>query len=121
MKTRNIERVFNIIYRNLFTIHGTMSYEEITDALITLANGIYNDDNRTEEGSDAIWYIGECMECTLADLITGAYWHFTEWHAGQYSKEYEALSALGQVYEPNYETVDQDNAAYQTLNERAQS
>ena len=55
----------------------------------------------------------------LMDLIVGAYWHYTEWHSGQWSKGYAALSALGRIYSPNMETVDPDNMAYQGLNRLA--
>ena len=84
-----------------------MDYQEITQAFITLANQVHAYEG---EGED-MWYLGEHNTAPLIDLITGAYWHFTEWHAGQDSLSYAALSALGQVYSPNMATLDEDNYA----------
>ena len=54
------------------------------------------------EASDA-WWLGEGSEFSVSDLIIGAYWHFAEWHEGQPSQSYEALSLLSQLYQPNHE------------------
>jgi len=93
-----------------------MDYNRITDTLITLANVIC--DSETDEST---WWIGESGYFDLADLIAGAYWHYLEWHGGQSSKGYAALSALGQVFQPNMEMPDDENLAYQLLNELAES
>ena len=57
------------------------------------------------------------------DLI-GAYWHYSEWHSGQYSKGYAALSALGQVYSPNMDHAPVDGTGeyepYYMLREMAE-
>lgn len=110
MTTRNIERLFNVIDKSLFTITGKLDYDRLTDALIVLANEI----NKTDT-DESIWYLGECGNCTLGDLIPGAYWHFTEWHGGQWSKGYAALSALGQIFDPGMSCGEDDNEAYQAL------
>jgi hypothetical protein len=111
-----IERLYNIAHNNIGTINGTMDYNRITDTLITLANVIC--DSETEEN---IWWIGEGGYFSLSDLIVGAYWHYTEWHGGQSSKGYAALSALGQVFQPNMAMPDDENLAYQLLNQLAES
>jgi len=111
----HINALFNVVDHNLATINGTMDYDRITDALIALANAVHNDDELSED----IWYIGEFGEFCLADLITGAYWHYTEWHGGQWSKGYAALSALGQVFNPGMSSVEDDNSAYILLNDLA--
>ena len=111
-----IKSLFNVINHNLATINGTMSYGRITDCLISLSNTVMDTDT-----DEFIWSIGECGAFTLDDLITGAYWHFTEWHSGQFSKGYEALSALGRVYQPNMEMPDTENIAYQFLNDMAEN
>jgi hypothetical protein len=65
--------------------------------------------------------IGEFNEACLADLIIGAYWHYSERHAGMYSNGYAALSALGRIYWPNMETGPEtetgEHSAYTMLNE----
>jgi hypothetical protein len=115
MSIKTITRYFNIIDRSLFTVCGSLDYERITDSLIKLANTIADYDGDTE----SIWYIGEYGACSLADLIVGAYWHYTEWHAGQWSKGYAALCALGRVFDPGMTMPETGNWAYIALNELA--
>jgi len=112
---KNIERLFNLINKNLFCIDSTLDYDRITDALITLSNTLM-----TTETDESVWGIGEGSECCLDDLIIGAYWHYTEWHAGQYSKSYAALCALGRVFSPGMGTPDDENITYQMLNDLAE-
>jgi hypothetical protein len=114
MNNHNIERVLNVISHNLCTINGTMDYSRITESITRLAN-IVMDSETTEE----TWWI-ESPYIGLTDLITGAYWHYTEWHGGQSSPEYAALCALGRVYTPNMETPEPENEAYQLLEEMAE-
>lgn len=109
-----IERLYNIAHHNIGTINGTMDYNRITDTLITLANVLCDSDT-----DESIWYIGEGGYFSLDDLIVGAYWHYVEWHSGQSSKGYAAISALGQVYQPNMGSPDGENIVYQLLNELA--
>jgi hypothetical protein len=110
-----IESLYNIAHHNIGTINGTMDYDRITDTLITLANVIC--DSETDEST---WWIGENGFFGLEDLIVGAYWHYSEWHGGQFSKGYYALSALGQVFHPGMAMPDDENIAYQLLNELAE-
>lgn len=116
MKTININRLFNTVNNSLFMTTGKLDYSRITDAIIKLSNEVIDFEG---EGGD-IWYIGEGGNCCLMDLITGAYWHYTEWHGGQYSKGYAALSVLGQIYSPNMEDVDIQNDAYTSLHHMAE-
>jgi hypothetical protein len=110
---KNINRVFNVIDNSLFRITGNLDYWRLTDAIIRLSELIRDYDGDTED----IWYIGEYGECCLSDLIVGAYWHYTEWHGGQSSQGYRALSALGQIFDPGMSSPDdeQENAAYLEL------
>ena len=111
----SIKQLYAIAHHNIGTINGTMNYDRVTDTLIKLANVLSDSD--TDEST---WYIGENGYFSLSGLIVGAYWHYTEWHGGQFSKGYAALSALGQVFQPGMEMPDDENIAYQLLNELAQ-
>lgn len=71
------------------------NYEYI-DQITELSNVIADYEGETE----TIWHLGEFGEYTLDALLVGAYWHFTEWHAGQWSSSYAALCAIGRVFNP---------------------
>ena len=111
---RNIRRLFNVIDRSLFTIKGDLDYDRITQAIELLSNEIRDYEWDTEN----IWYLGDGRECCLSDLIVGAYWHYTEWHGGQYSDTYRTLCALGSIFSPGMSSVEdeEDNPAYEALN-----
>ena len=110
----HINQLFNVIDHNLATINGTMDYDRITDCIISLANAVHKPDVLPED----IWSTGEGGEFCLDDLIIGAYWHYTEWHGGQWSKGYAALSALGQVFSPGM-SYPENNSAYMLLDAMA--
>ena len=110
-----VKALFAVVDHNLATINGSMDYTRITDSIITLANTVHNQPN------DIDWSIGEFGEFCLDDLFVGAYWHYSEWHSGQWSKEYAALSALGQVFNPNMSMPEPENSAYILLNDLAQT
>ena len=112
---KNISRLYGVINNNVFTVCGELDYDRVTDAVIVLANTIYE----YEGDYDAIWYIGEFGDCCLSDFIVGAYWHYTEWHAGQWSNGYAALSALGQVFSPGMSSAETDNPAFEMLSNMA--
>ena len=73
-----------------------------------------------EECEEIDWNIGEGQEFCLDDLVVGAYWHFTEWHEGQHSASYQLLGQLSSVFDPNMTYCDEDNSAYQLLNQLAE-
>ena len=116
IQLRHIRRLYNVIDNSLFTTTGQLDYGRITDGIIELANSVHNYDG----DNDDLWSIGEMGICDLSDFIIGAYWHYTEWHAGQWSKGYEALSALGQVFSPGMSDPEPDNEAYASLNDMAE-
>jgi len=93
---KNINRLYNAAYNSIFTINGGLSYDRVTDCLISLAEMV----QETETGEFTLQEIGEFNEACLADLIIGAFWHFTEWHGGQNSKGYRAYSAISCLYSP---------------------
>ena len=117
---RDITRLYNAVNNSLCTINGSLSYTRLTDAIIKLTNVLANTD--TDED---VWCIGEYNEADLMGLIVGAYWHYTEWHGGQSSKGYAALSSLGGIYWPNMETGPEDDSseyhAYTMLNHMAEA
>ena len=113
----HINALFKVVNHNLATINGTMDYDRITDTLTALANAIHS-----LPDSDIVdWDIGEFGEFCLDDLIIGAYWHYSEWHNGQWSKSYAALSALGRVFNPGMTYPEPDNSAYILLNDLAEA
>lgn len=91
-------------------------YIRATNDVTALANSIAG-----SETSEETWWI-ECgkMGISLPDLVTGAFWHYTEYHNGQESPGYAALSALGRVYSPGMEAPDPDNEIYQALSALAE-
>ena len=66
--------------------------DEIVDKFIALASEI----DKCEEST--------CFSDvdSLADLIEGAYFHFMDWHAGQWSQEYQALCIIGRIFKPGH-------------------
>ena len=108
---KSINRLFKVIDNSLFTINGTLDYSRVTDALILLADTVHNFDGDCTE----LWHIGENGACCLDDVIIGAYWHYADWHKGQYSIEYGALCSLRRVFDPQMTTGSTDNEAYLAL------
>jgi hypothetical protein len=81
---------------------------DLCQCLIDLADAL----NATETDED-IWSLGESTEASLDCLVIGAFWALTEWHGGQHSPEYAALSALGSIYTPNMaSTPTEDSPEY---------
>ena len=102
---KQVTESFNRVYETLFRTDGAnLDYQDITRELTTLANAVHCLDN------DDWLYLGESTEICLPDLIIGAYWHFTEWHGGQWSDGYAALSALGQVFQPGMTSIESERA-----------
>lgn len=93
-----------ILASSIFRANGPSI--DLCNALIELCNCINN-----EEETD--WSIGEFTEASLDSLIVGAYWSLTEWHGGQESIEYAALSALGGIFNPGMGSApDEDDNVY---------
>ena len=92
----------------------TDDYQETTQNFIDLCDEIME-----EEETD--WYREDENAYSLDCLIVGAFWHYTEWHGGQDSIEYQALSALGKIFDPNMSMPETDNLIYQQLNAMAEA
>ena len=112
---RNIKRYHQVIDNSLFMTTGSLDYDRVTDAIIKLATYIEDFEGDTE----SIWYIGEFTSACVSELIVGAFWHYTEWHDGMYSKGYRALSALGGVFDPGMTMPENDNEAFIALERMA--
>lgn len=114
----NLEAKFDLINHELFTVHGTMDYQQITAEIIELCELI-----KMTETDESTWSIGEFGECDLGSFIVGAYWHYTEWHGGQSSMSYAALCALGSIFSPGMSSEPEPDssefAAYERLGEIA--
>ena len=117
MTTDRVEG-FTELYENIRNeILNKRDYERATRLIILLAIQL-----EEREESD-VWWIGEDDEFSLAELIIGAYWHYTEWHGGQHSLEYRALSTLGQIFNPGMTTGPEEGGelyAYESLADLAQ-
>lgn len=114
----SVENLFKDLSVQLFTTEATKDYAEVTDLTLRLCSAIEAVDGEPEE----LWSLGEGGECTLSDFIIGAYWHFTDWHSGQASTGYQALSALGSLFTPNMSTLEEgtpEHYAYKMFEELA--
>lgn len=69
---------------------------DLSAAVISLCEEIRESGIEGEE----MPYIGELSAFDLASFIVGAYWAFSQWHGGQSSPEYAALSALSGLFKP---------------------
>lgn len=69
-----------------------LTYDQIVETFINLALEI---DKSTS---------GHCFSDveSLADLIEAGYFHFMDWHAGQWSQEYQALCIIGRIFQPGH-------------------
>lgn len=120
MKTKSyhaaITLAFNTIMESeVFRTDGKAI--DLPRALSVLARAVHGRDT-----DEFIWSsLGEFLECSLGDLIIGAYWSLTEWHGGQSSLTYAAMCALGAIYSPGYasgpESGSGEFSAYELCNE----
>jgi len=94
MEYRNIERYRAIVEKALTRTDSTLDYTRTVEAIERLAYLV-----TATETDETVWYLGE-FGYPLDSIIVGAYWHFTEWHSGQWSDGYRVLSALGGIFTP---------------------
>lgn len=64
-----------------------------------LAHAVRDDPRSSEDLSS----VGEFTECDLWDLLVAAYWSFVHCHGGQWTPEYAAQCAIGEIYSPGCE------------------
>lgn len=105
MSFQSVENQFNVIMQSdLFRLDGPKI--DLCKELQALVVEI----QQTEDPDCRLWSIGEFLECSLDNLIIGAYWALTEWHAGQYSPEYATLCKIGEIFSPGMSSLDLDNS-----------
>jgi hypothetical protein len=91
-----IKALHRAIEKTLFYRNPPLTYAKTVQALNLLARLIsdYPGDN------DDWIYIGECSCISLDSLLVAAYWHLSHWYSGQWSDEYRALCAIGEIFSP---------------------
>lgn len=90
-----VEPYNRILQSSIFRLDGEDI--DLTATLTELANAVHAADDLPE----GIWSgLGEFSAAPLGDLIAAAYWSVSEWYNGQWSPEYAALCALGNVFKP---------------------
>jgi hypothetical protein len=97
-KYKNIERFFNVVDRSLFTINTNLSYERTLEAIERLCQEIIKADTSDDE---SVWWIGEFKNCSLDNLIVGAYWYCADYNDEDHPLECRVYDILGDIYYPN--------------------
>jgi hypothetical protein len=105
-----IDRLFSAIDATLFTIHPKLDYDGTIKAIAKLADMVHAYDG----DSDQLWEIGEFGCAPLDSLLIGAYWFLADYHGGQDSSEYAALSAIGQVFSPGMTAGPEPDSSEET-------
>jgi hypothetical protein len=91
MTTTPTEEAYDVIANSsIFRTDGAEI--DLSAALLNLCEAI-----SAEEETN--WTLGE-HSVPLDAVIIGAYWTLAEWHGGQTTDEYAALSQLGRIYQP---------------------
>jgi hypothetical protein len=102
MSTKDIYS--KIMESEVFRLNGPSI--NLSESLIQLGNAVADEEETN-------WNIGEYTEAPLSELVVGAYWSLAEWHEGQASESYAALSTLGRIYTPNMASApDEDDSAF---------
>ena len=112
---KNINRLLRVLDRAVFNDDSDLGYDGIMTGINLLVILVKDYDG------DIDWHTGEELNCTLDDFIVGAYWHFTDYHRGQWSREYATLSTLGSIYNPGMECCNDDNPVYLALADIAEA
>lgn len=119
---KNIERLYNVVYKSIARIDGNLSYYRTLDAINRLCdviNEFYDDE---ENEGECIWSIGEYNELGLDSLIVGAYWFTSDYTNGQASQENITYCSLGTIFNPgmSYEPEEDTSeaVAYELLEQK---
>jgi hypothetical protein len=96
MELKQIEALSDEIQQSIFIEALMFNYGQLSKKFIELAIMVAN-----FNGNDEDWYyIGGDEGVHLCDLVTGAFWHYTEYHQGYDSESFAALGALGNIFKP---------------------
>ena len=97
-----IQALHRAIISNLFHREPMpkWDYNRLTQTIDLLARLVHDYPSDPNTEAYELWNIGEFTEASLDSLIVGAYWHFSQWHEGQWSDSYRALCSLGTVFSP---------------------
>ena len=94
-------------------------YDQLTESIIALSDAVLSTDT-----DEFVWGTeNDTGEWSLMSVIVGAYWHYSEWHNGQYHKTYAALCILGQIFSPGCESGPDsldETEFYEHMNELAE-
>ena len=111
---KNTIRYHRICAKFITRRDSNLGYNRWLTAITKLAEQVLLDD-------DCQWDSDQ-FDIDLRSLIIGSYWYLTNYHSGQFSPEYQALSALGRVYSPGMmagpEPESTEELVYQSLEER---
>ena len=114
MNSKRTVRLFKVITRSLFE-GSSLSYSRTVDAIIGLGQSVH-------EQEEIDYSLGECGAADIASLLVGAFWFFADYHGGQFSPEYKALSVLGETYDPGFASGPQNDSSesevYSALEEK---
>ena len=95
MTISTVQRLLDVLERNVTQINPTLDYSRVVRALELLGQAVHN----YSGDNDDMWYLNDCSYGVEA-FIVGGYWHLTEWHGGQWSDSYRAMCSLGTVFNP---------------------
>ena len=116
-RCHSIRRLHAVCERSTLDIGGTLEGDRLADAYTALANAVHAYEGDTDE----LWVIGEDGAGCLPDMLEGAHEHYAQYHAGQWSAGYRALSALSQVCNPGIGGGPTGSTTYDALAELART
>lgn len=123
MLMKALEQAYDAIHDAIATTKGGLEYSELSSRFVELCELLTTELEKNDQ-TESIWYIGEFNDFTLADLIIGAFWHYSDYYLGQNSESYQALCMLGDLYSPGNalapEPESGEQTAYKLLNELAE-
>jgi hypothetical protein len=108
---KNIERLYNVVYKSIARIDSNLSYPRTLEAINRLCDAINTYYDNEENQDECIWYIGESNEFSLDSLIVGAYWFTSDYQAFDRAPNQEAITQgqLSTVFSPNCSGLEEDS------------
>lgn len=106
-----LNNAFHTLSASIEGVGPYKTYEDITQAIIEICS-LIRDEDEVDWAQEGEALFG------LDDLIIGAYWHYANWHSGQASKGYEALSQIGTIFSPGMTQGPDPESMEQYVNHR---